>query len=638
MTVVSWVRVGIWGILAAACGSTPPPQSAAVTTEAPKAAASSAADPDAGPIDEVPAPKELFLVGRVSEPAKLVDTVSTWLNVPVSVQALVEKEMPLLGGLLRYDAPVDVAAALDPEALSSPEPLLAVSLPVTDYHAVVDKLRASGKRLERVSRGRQYVSLGMDAHCIVARANGPAAARLVCGDARKDVDLLAPYMVSRMPSEALTTDAAYFELRAEPVRARFGKKAHMMKVGIPIFLREVSLGNPRFDSAVAEAAHATVADTLALIQDLDRVVVRVKQQPQPESLDVELGIVLRSQTAWVSQTLGASVADNDKPPGMFWQLPADAEFASYSVRDSDPQRFAPILKSISEMAGGALEHFDLATPKFERLMDAFANISSVTGPTVHAQGPGLSPLVEPDAPYSEVFSTLAQLPSYTLSGIDDSEGHYATLVERFVDAYNDAAWRKRVPKDSPASPLRTAPKISQRAAPASWGLPPGSKLMELSLPGKWLEEFDLAKPTNRKSTTPSLEFAAVIAKQGSQTWLAYGADAELVGKKVQEVISVKNGVPRPELAALGSRSALSGAFWSILSIVDGAGRYTLRDSENGMNREQLLLAMPNKAKTPVIVQLESKADGPAVWLTMTVERKAAEDLAAAFVMLAAQGM
>jgi hypothetical protein len=485
--------------------------------------------------------------------------------------------------------------------------------------------------------------MGRDAHCIVARANGPAPARLICGDARKDIDLLAPYMATKMPTEELSSNAAYFELRAEPIRARFGKKAHMLKVGVPIFLREVSLGNPRFDGAVAEAAHATVAEALALIQDLDRVVLQAKLEAQPERMKIETAIVMRSKTAWTSQTLAASVADNAPAPEMFWRLPTDAAVATYSSRKSDPKRFAPIVTSLVEMAGGAMEHYDLASAKLERLLEEIIKLSEVQGPSVYAQSTtvekkdGGKQNGDVDSANDELLA-LTRWPGYTISGVVDPDKRYSEFVERLVDAYNDPSWRKGVPKDAPASPLRTAPKISSRAVPKSWGLPTDSKLHELTLSSKWLSQFEDGTEVSKGKIEqpPTLRFALLVTRQGDQTWLGYGNDGERLAKTLAQVLSAKPAAPRPELMVFKTESALSGAYWSILTFVEGAAEYALAEGQSSITRDQVVRGMPNQAKSPIVMQVKSAAEGPSLTSSITVDRAAAEDLAAAFVMLAAE--
>src|SRR5690606_34658781 len=107
-----------------ACGGARP--EAQAPTALPPEPASTRPAPDLSP---VPAPADLVMVGRIARPRALFETLAGWAGVPASLEQVLPDELRELGSIVSWDAPVELAAVLDPEA-SGPElePLLVVSV------------------------------------------------------------------------------------------------------------------------------------------------------------------------------------------------------------------------------------------------------------------------------------------------------------------------------------------------------------------------------------------------------------------------------------------------------------------------------------------------------------------------------
>src|SRR5690606_15298539 len=171
--------------------------------------------------------------------------------------------------------PVDVAVALEPETKRMPEIYAVFSAGVTDYSAGVNALAASGEPSASDSAGNQVVRLEGDLECAVARANGPTSARLVCG---RGLEHIAAFAATNLAQRTIGNNDIYAEVRLIPLQQRYGKQAQMLKMAVPMLLREASLQNARFDSALAAAAHAVVADGLILIDELNKLTLTVDLQ------------------------------------------------------------------------------------------------------------------------------------------------------------------------------------------------------------------------------------------------------------------------------------------------------------------------------------------------------------------------
>ncbi len=634
-----WLTLlGFWGVvgLGVGCSSAPAPEPE-VPTEVPKAEPQPIDQVEAGPVDSVPAPRELFGVARLNNPQLMTELISDWMNVPFPIKSLLQKELPELHQVLRYDVPVDFAIALDPEAFSEPKFVAALSVAVSDYQATLDQLRSSGHALERISRTMQLVMLKGDQPCVVARANGPTAARFICSDSRKDLDVLAPYMATTMPTENYGSDQLFVELRAEPVRERFGKKAGWLKVGVPVLLREVATGNGRLDAAVADATRAAVNELLAVIPDLDRIVLRAKGTEGREALDVHFGLVLAGQKSWTAQTLALRAADAAPAPDIYWQLPADAQRATFVSPNSHGERLQPLIDGLAELMEGALEHYELDDKPVREVVTKFRKLSTAKGPWVTAEGSaGDGKQVSASA---DQLAAAAGLAGYSIQATTDDQGAVAELCEALIDAYDDAGWRKTL-KDHPVLQEATSlPRITKRAAPASMGLPKGATLYQLDLSKHLAEELAAKFPKDRKpQSLGPVRVSFIIAQKDGQSWFGVGVDQDLLASKLAAAIGGKapNLSTQPALASLRTNAALGAGFFTLAAIVDRVAQYASAETGNVAARQQFLLAMPNAGKTPITVSLTGKEQGPEVWLSMHVPRAAMEDAAAGAVAVAAE--
>lgn len=623
-------KVAVWGMVLAACSSAPAEPAEVPVSPSPGAAA---LEESVGAPEPVPAPPDLFLWGRIEDPSSLTDWVSGSLNLPFSLGALVQQELPALKGVIRLDLPVDVAAALDPGSPATPKAHLAVSVPLSDYEEATQALRKAGARLERVSPHLQYLNF-REQSCMLARANGPSKARLVCGHGREDLDALAPYLATTMPSERLGSGQIYFEVRAEPLRRRFGNQARWLKAGVPVFLREVNLGHARFDAALADASHAVVDEVLAVIPDLDKIVLRAEGGPTLEALRVDLGLLLAGQKSWTAQTLVARAADSAVAPEAFWRLPKDAEGASYTVGASRPERYQPMFDNVTELMTGALQHFGLSSPANDGLLRAVKDFAGSRAGVVGASGP---------VDRQTTLSAMG-LSSYYLYGIDADAPLGLRFVDAFVKAFNDPGLRAALAKrDAVFSKL---PAIQKRAVPASLGLPREAQLLELELPQRLAEELRAfsakgkAAPQESKSSklATAVRLRAIVVRDGERLWLAAGEDERLLAEKLRIVLA---GNPEHTLrsheglSVFGQQRALSAVFSTVIGAFDSFARMAEREGKAPVSRDELVLVMPHRGASAIRISTTVEASGPKAWVSFEMPKAALEDIAAGGIALAA---
>lgn len=616
------VRYWGWAVCALGLGcagsaAQPPPRAATPEAAADVAAGGSVAVP---PLERVEAPPDLFVVGHARQLTTLVDTLSTWANVPLSLQDVVASELPQLKDALHWESGAQLVAALDPEGGQTAAPLLVVSFGLRDYQQALEGIKASGATVERLSAHMHYVQLDQNLDCAVARANGPAPARLVCGSGRKAVDALTPYAAATLAAEPPPQDDLWVRLDVAPLRAKYGKLARMLKLGVPTFLSEVSLGNSRFDAAVADAAHATVDEILTLIEELDTVTWQASIDEAGEALDASLSVAFQGSEGYVSRSVQVASEQLGPAPEVFWQLPGDAQSASYLVGMKRAPRYESAVDTVGEMLAGALEHVGLASGPLTAWVSELKQVLRSPGPSVTAYGPAA------DAA-SPQPNTVVDAFGYSVFGFND-QGALARWVNATITVWNDTRLRYEL-KNRGFDEALAVPKIRTRSAPATAKLPPATRIHEIELDAALARKLDLEEWAGERG----MKVTALVLIEGDMTWMVVALDEQLALRKLQQVLRGSSEEQLRGRTDLAHTRQLTATWAVTMATLEGVLRHTgnLVDATWTAN---MLRGLPHQGRVPLVVQAEAEQT-PVFRLRFRVPRAFVEDASVAAVSAAA---
>lgn len=620
------LQVRYWGWAACALGigcagsvAQPPPNAATPEAAAEAVAESAVALP---PLERVEPPPGVFVVGRARELASLVDTLSTWANVPFSLQDMVASELPQLADALHWESGAHVLMALDPEGGQTAEPFVVVSFGLRDYQQALESFKASGSTVERLSAYMHYVQLDGEQDCALARANGPAPARLVCGNGRKAVDALAPYAAATLAAEPSPPDDLWLRLDFAPLRAKYGKFARMLKLGVPTFLSEVSLGNARFDAAMADAAHATVDEILTLIEELDTLVWQATVDDAKGAIDGSLSVAFRGTEGYVSRAVQVASEQLGAAPEVFWQLPNDVDSASYIVEMKRPPRYESAVDTVGELLAGALEHVGLASGPLTAWVSELKQLLLSPGPSVTASGPAT------DAGASERSAT-ADTFGYSVFGFRD-QGALARWVNATITVWNDTRLRYEL-KNRGFEEAPAVPKIRTRSAPVAAKLPPATRIHEVEIDAALARKLDLEEWTDERG----VKLTALVLIEGDMTWMVVALDEQLALRKLQQVLG---DAPEDQLRGRTDLAYVQQvpAAWAVtMATLEGILRRTGEMMDNGNWVANTLRGLPHQGRVPLVVHAEAEPT-PVFRLRFHVPRAFVEDASVAGVSAAAQ--
>jgi hypothetical protein len=595
--------------------------------QAPSANASSAAAEHADSaeaevaveLSPVAAPENLVMLATLRTPARSVDTLMGWTGMGIDWRALLQagpaaQFLPVID----LDAPIDAAAALDPKSKNKPRFFYAASIGLTSRQGALDAFRAIDAPVDQVEPGVYSVRPNPETLCFIAPALGKAKVRLVCSENRESLDLLAPYLTRGNPSDSTGDAALHMELRAEPAWRLYGDKAQFLKLGIPMFLGEVSIGNAEFDAALRETATLGVEEFTTLLADLKDVRLDARLNENPAELAVMLGVDLHSSQSWTASAFASAEGRASVAPDSFWKLPVDAREASYAS-PSDPESFQKALELIERVAQTGLNQLGASPAAQKDWPQALHEALAVAGPTVSARGEVPARLV---SAHPDERERLRKDAGYVIVGVEDPGNRYGALLERTLKLYEDGALRKGL---NQRYGLETSklPKVTSKKGPSKL---PESHLYSVELPAEVFAKLSGEKKKGEDQKPPSgtVPVALLTCREGQRTWMAASTYPALNEELLVKVLAASG----PE-ATLARREGLESLHQTKANM---AGFWTLSGLEQGWRRAELrkLLSSLGPSDVPIIGRANGHAAGPNGELELHVPAQVFKDVSARY--------
>ncbi len=571
-------------------------------------------------------PQDLIAVGRVRNPGPLLDKLGQWSGFPLPWEDLLTQSYPQIGEVLVPNAAVDFAVALDPSAKSVPDFLGVVSLPLSDHLRGVNALKASGRPNSTDAEGQPYVTLQDKIECTVARANGPTPARLVCGN-HVSLERLTPFVTSNLPQQTVGNGDFYAELRLRPIHARYGKRAPLLKMMVPMLLREGSLQNPRFDAALADSAHALTDDLLVFIDEADKLTVALALDEQTQETTAELGFSFRGSKSFLAAATHHAAQGERLPPPSFWDLPTGTVSAGFSTHSPPFQRLAGASETLGELVAGALDHAGIASGIIDVWVAEFKSLLNASGASAfgHVAARG-------DAATQNLGTALG----CEIGAVEGDKGSLTRFLDATVKVVNDQKLRAEIGKRLDQD-LKKFPTITVKAAHSRLGLPSGAKVYSLVLPAEYAQ--DMAKVhlgEGRAQKQGPLPLQLIVVPQEDRTWFSAGGDEALVLGSLKQALTGNDAgsiAEDPAFARWRTAKVVSGSTFQVKELFSPS---ILDEGASAEKIERLRRAMPHGGVHPIHTELTAASSGPTSTVRVIVPRPALEDIAAGIVGVIAE--
>lgn len=608
---------GLLGLVA--CSS---PKGPEVPTVAAPAAAEAARAEDEEPVDLTPvaAPENIVSIATWRAPARSLDTVMGFTGLGLDFRTFLQSgpAAPFLP-VLDLDAPVDAVVTLDPKVKNKPKLLFAVSVGLTSRQAALDVFRQMETPAEYVEPGVHSVKPTATSVCFIAAALGKARVRLVCSQDRESLDVLSPYLTRGNPSQQTGDSDLHVELRAEPAWRQFGDKTQFLKLGIPMVLGEVSIGNPEFDAALRDAASALVDELILELEDLKDIRldawVRPGADPATNGLDLQLGLGFRGSKSWMAAAMADGEGRATAAPESFWKLPLESTEAVYYAQ-SNPALGKGMLDHMERLLRAGLAHLGASATLQRDWPLSLRQALSISGPAVSSRGKVPADLVgaNPDA-----RAKLRASFGYTLVGVEDEQSRYAAWLAKTLELYEDATLRKSLAQKYGLDPAKL-PKVQNRRGPAKLA---ESRVYEIPVPAAIIAKAQGDEAADPATLGGPIPVVIMTCREGKRTWLGFSSYAELLEQRMAAVAAPPHAegtlAQRTGIERLRSEKANVAGFWTLAGLASG--------SMMGQDEVREALSKLGESEVPIYGRMSMYASGPRSQADIHVPAQVFKDIA-----------
>nr|PZN20804.1 MAG: hypothetical protein DIU78_18620 [Pseudomonadota bacterium] len=565
----------------------------------------------------MPAPADLVMVGRIARPRALFETLAGWAGVPASLEQVLPDELRELGSIVSWDAPVELAAVLDPEA-SGPElePLLVVSVGVPSPADALAYSEQRGYRVSEVAPGVHRVAVDDDGVCAVSAALGPTPARLVCGGSWRDVEALLPYATRGLPGEVFSSDDVHFELRAEPVRARYRDQIQSIRVMAGLLLRRIGTDDARVDRALSEVVYGLADEAQALALELDRLEVSLRLDEPARALDLDYALSLAGTGSVVGQIVREASEGARPAPDDWFKLPASGSSGSYSTAVGGA-RIEKVVRALAELADAYLEREKLGADTRKRIRDAVEGTARIYSSYAYVSGPLEKPPAGDDA-----SARLAQAVGYYLGFSEVRADRITQWMGDIAKVLGDRAFLAWL-KERHGLDAAMAPKLRSRIARAA-PFEARATVYTLELPAALLETLmkdfegrrgddEAGAKAERKPAAKPGKLTFVVVPDGERTVVAVAADERVALDTVVLARGAAPPAPPPAPAPAPPRPPRpwSGPFGPLPDVF----RWTpFGGKATPAELPALMAKLPQGGRTPLVSTLRAELAGERVRL------------------------
>jgi hypothetical protein len=616
----------------------------------------------------VPDPAGLVVSGHLAKIGTTLSTVHGWSNLPMpqSEQLTELLTSEAIGPVVDVDQPVYFALTVVGSGMRMKPPMFAISAAVKDPDKVKASLADRYKLVPGDNGTTLIEGLGKPSHktadtdaeddddddgkpgaggggdggdraraCELAPAFGDAPVRIVCGLGKRDLAALGPWLTRTATRTAATADL-HVDVRMAPLKDTIaeGKKLAGIMLGS-------ILGGSFRASWARDLVLAAAGDAADLATDVDGLTLDLTLA---DSSATETATLQLSGTSSVLGRLAVAHPERSGPaPAAFWQMPADADFATFA-RGMDDATIGHARDLLTDAMGGGLVQDGAKAPEAKAVASAIGKL--LTGaPIVYASGLDLAgvrkalateraiksdsdPAVRLDAKHI----TTEELLGWRVIEIDQPSAALTGAMKDLSSAMSKpallAALRAQN-KDVTPVVLRQAP-VAKAA-----GLPAGTMHWVLELPppvhhARTETKKDAKKPAPAPKPVTVHVF---MAPDAQRSWVGIGGDEAGVASKLAASLASgsDNLGGRADLASLKTASVGSAGFFTArglaqtplqLRLLAGGQAWGANESLDDLDQ------MPQKGVTPILFSTTARAGGPPAIVTsqVTVPRGTIEDV------------
>jgi len=352
-------------------------------------------------------------------------------------------------------------------------------------------------------------------------------------------------------------------------------------------------------------------ELVALSNDLSGLTFDVQLQPGGKSISGEVSLAFKNKNSWVAQRMFDHASKAGPPPPIFWSAPRQSD-AVFFDRGADGKNYAGIKRHGANLVDAALARQGFPAGSRKGVVDLFERLFDGSPVSVSASGH-----VDPGTPsanaseFDRIRTAVSASLGWQLVGFEEGPKRVGGWLRDFAKVYRQPAIQRWIRKET-ALDVRSMPKV-RYGVHAATGLP-GLKALRVTVPAT---AFDRSIKGRPKPFT----YYVMVFPQGSRTWVAMGADKDVLEKQLRAVkaggsssIEGKAG-----LESLKSQQIVSGGYMTIAGLASQAsgGLIQMLDGGPPMRGGEFqavlnaLARIPNHGETPMVVISQVHEGSPA---------------------------
>ena len=562
--------------------------------------------PVKGPRDMSPvkAPPALIAWGRAADPDKTIGTAFGFVGLPApGGETLGELlEMKEIAGLADMKAPLEAAVFLTSDR--TPRPRVLVSIPVRSEAEAKQKLaqykisetdgittislEPKADRDEESAGGSASDKLCLIAPAVTPKA-GSAGHRLICG--RKDMlDEYAPYMTRTLPTVP-SSGAVYGEFFMKPLRGparEVGRMANSLKI---------LFDAPEF-AGLIDLAIQSAADGVAFTQDLETAYV--KADLTDAGARATMGLRFGGTTSTTATWLVSHPERSKNGPVGLDKTPADPSLAAFyqgldltpfdraltllhdqlvelAKQEKFPEAERTLLEDLLSRSRSYATHAAVSSRGFDDAAVEKA-LAGTQDPKVKSKGGAASQKAR--------FAAADALEGWHAHRAEVKQEDMVKLAADWGKLLASPALKKWLTTEVGAGGTGNGNKaasgdfkkmldfftvkVKTSKAPASYGLPKGTDLIEITVPRFAALADDLVTPPVAPGAKKPAKAAPLpkpapmtarmfVTADGSGTLSVYASDIKLAAAKMKEALAQAGAKSEP-VAKLAAMKASGGGF------------------------------------------------------------------------------
>jgi hypothetical protein len=596
-------------------------------------------------------PPALVVSGRLAKPSASLSMVHDWtkMGVPESDDVTEFVMGEAMGPLVDLDQPIDFAVAVAGSGARMRD-RTAVSVALKDVEGAKATLAERYKLVAGDNGVFLFQARAVGTHpdtdrggddsddedpraCEIAPAYGVSPTRLVCGWGSKALSDLAPWL-TRTATRAATTSDLHVDLRMQPLRATLSGARRLVGT-----ILATTLTSRWGLQSARELAASAGGDAVDFALDLDTASLDVLLNDPAATATATLRF--SGRTSALARVATAHPDRNASPPGAFWQLPGDADFALFE-RGIDEAELGRGRDLILHVAGDALAQDGLNEADRSAILDALAKLVS-SAPLSYASG------VDGDAATKALAAVRAHNDASDSAALEEAKraSTEAFLGWRVIELDEPStrlagalqeltsAWGKPAIAAALRAKGARGPALHSAPMPKGVKLPPGAQHYVLEWPLGGSHAVPAGKPKVTAGAGGVLPVHVFIAPEGGRTWVGLGGGDALVASKLAAAIgnAPDSLSARAEIGPLKAATVGAAGFFTLRGVPEAAQLLaaTLGDRAGAAQEFDELTQLPHHGDVPMWFSLAALPRGATAPVTASLEipRDAMEDIATA---------